>query len=528
MMSRGYVCLERIAVCLAVVIGFVGTQTTVRSEVVLISHWRLDEGNGTTTADSAATRTATLQNGVTWTTGRIGAAVNMDGANDYIALPQLVVTGSSMTLAAWVKNSSFPSGVNQRFISKANGATEDSTYWMLGLTNNGQNRLRFRLRAGGETTTLIAATGTLQLNVWYHAAATYDGTTMRLYLNGTEVGSVAKSGSLSRGSDVAVNIGRSPEGSNYLRGAIDDVRIYSSALTPAEVTALAGSGTPGNQPPAVSLTSPTDGATYPAASTVPVSANASDADGTVARVEFYAGSTRIGTDTASPYSMSWPNVAAGTYTLKAVAFDAAGASTTSATRSITVSTAAPGNQPPSVSLTSPAAGAMFTAPAAIPLSATASDADGTIARVDFYAGSTLIGTDTSNPYGLSWNNVIAGTYSLTAVARDNAGATTVSSTRDITVKPPALPSTAVFTPSSNHATAVDRYLLEVFPLGADTTVANPVATQDLGKPAITNGECRADVSSMILALVPGTYVATVTAIGPGGSAQGAPSPQFIR
>jgi hypothetical protein len=171
---------------------------------------------------------------------------------------------------------------------------------------------------------------------------------------------------------------------------------------------------------------------------------------------------------------------------------------------------------------------MFTAPAAIPLSATASDADGTIARVDFYAGSTLLGTDTSNPYGLSWNNVIAGSYSLTAVARDNAGATTVSSTRDITVKPPALPSTAVFTPSSNHATAVDRYLLEVFPLGADTTVANPVATQDLGKPAITNGECRADVSSMILALVPGTYVATVTAIGPGGSAQGAPSPQFIR
>jgi hypothetical protein len=437
MMSRGYVCLEKIAVCLAVVVGLVSTQTTVRSEAVLISHWKLDEGNGTSTADSVATRTATLENGVTWTTGRSGAAVNMDGANDYIALPQLVVTGSSMTLAAWVKNSSFPSGVNQRFISKANGATEDSTYWMLGQTNNGQNRLRFRLRAGGETTTLIATTGTLPLNAWYHAAATYDGTTMRLYLNGTEVGSVAKSGNLSRGSNVAVNIGRSPEGSNYLRGAIDDVRLYSSALTAAEVAALAGT-TPTNPPPP------------------------------------------------------------------------------------------PGNQPPSVSLTAPASGAIFNAPASITLTATASDVDGTIARVDFYQGSTLLGSDTSNPYNASWTGVIAGSYSLTAVARDSGGASTVSSTRDITVKAPTLPSTAVFTPSSNHATAVDRYVLEVFTLGADTTVANPVATQDLGKPAITNGECRADVTSTVLALTPGTYVATVTAIGPGGSAQGAPSPQFIR
>jgi hypothetical protein len=211
-----------------------------------------------------------------------------------------------------------------------------------------------------------------------------------------------------------------------------------------------------------------------------------------------------------------------------VAVDAAGASTTSATRSITVSSSVPANQPPSVSLTAPASGAVFTAPATIALSANASDVDGTIARVDFYAGSTLLGTDTSSPYSLSWASVIAGSYSLTAVARDNGGAMTVSSTRDITVKPLALPSTAVFTPSSNHATAVDRYVLEVFPLGADTTVANPVGTQDLGKPAITNGEIRADISSTILALVPGNYVATVTAVGSGGSAQSTPSPQFTR
>jgi hypothetical protein len=528
MMSRGHVCLAKISVCLAVFLSFVTARETVRAQTVLVSHWKLDEGTGTTTSDAVASRSGTLQNGATWTTGKSGAAVNLDGTDDYVSLSRLDVTGSAMTLAAWVKNTSFATGVEQRFISKANGSTEDRTYWMLGQANNGQNRLQFRLRTGGVTTTLIASTGTLPLNTWYHAAATYDGSTMRLYLNGTEVGSVAESGSISRGRNVSVHLGRSPEGSNYLRGALDDVRVYSSALSASEIVALAGAGVPANQPPSVSLTSPADGSTYTVTSAIPFSATASDADGTVAKVDFYAGATLVGTDTTSPYSFSWSNAAAGVYALKAVATDAAGASTTSAIRTVTVSSSAPPNQPPSVSLTDPASGATFTAPASIMLKATASDSDGTITRVDFYQGSTLLGSDSTSPYSLSWNSVIAGSYSLTAVARDSGGASTVSSTRDITVKPPSLPSTAVFTPSSNHATAVDRYVLEVFTAGADTTVANPIATQDLGKPAITNGECRSDVSSTILALIPGNYVATVTAVGPGGSTQSAPSPLFTR
>ena len=526
-MRRGR-CLARIAVCLGAALSGLSTQQDVQSQAALVSQWKLDEGTGSTTRDAAADRGGTLQNGATWTTGKSGPAVNMDGANDYISLPPIDVTGSAITLSAWVKNASFPTGVEQRFISKANDSTAAGTYWMLGQTNNGQNRLMVRLRTGESTTTVIASSGTLPLNTWYHAAASYDGTTIRLFLNGTQIGSVAKSGTVSRNDNVAVHIGRSNEGSNYLRGAIDDVRVYSSALSAAGIAALAGTPESGNQPPSVSLSSPANGATYPAASTIPVSATASDPDGMIARVEFYAGTTLIGTDTTSPYSASWANVAAGTYTLKAVVWDAAGASTTSATRSITVSSSAPGNQPPSISLTVPASGAIFTAPASITLSANASDPDGTVTQVDFYAGSTLLGTDTSTPYGLTWTTAVAGSYALTAVARDNAGATTVSSTRDITVKPPTLPSTAVFTPSSNHATAVDRYVIELFPLGADPTVANPVGTRDLGKPAITNGEIRVDITSTILALAPGKYIATVTAIGSGGSTHSAPSPQVTR
>src|SRR5256885_4270141 len=92
--------------------------------------------------------------------------------------------------------------------------------------------------------------------------------------------------------------------------------------------------------------------------------------------------------------------------------------------------------PPSVSLTSPAAGATFIAPATVTVSATASDSDGTVSKVEFYNGATLISTATSAPYSMPWSNVAAGAYTLTAKATDNAGATTTSSGVSITVDAP--------------------------------------------------------------------------------------------
>src|SRR5919106_709233 len=94
----------------------------------------------------------------------------------------------------------------------------------------------------------------------------------------------------------------------------------------------------------------------------------------------------------------------------------------------------PPNQPPTVSLTSPSSGAIFTSPAKIALAATASDVDGRVARVEFFSGGTKLSEDTSAPYTGRWNVAGAGTYSLTARATDNAGATTTSSPVVITVR----------------------------------------------------------------------------------------------
>jgi Domain of unknown function (DUF1929)/Bacterial Ig domain len=91
----------------------------------------------------------------------------------------------------------------------------------------------------------------------------------------------------------------------------------------------------------------------------------------------------------------------------------------------------PPNQSPSVSLTSN--GTSFTSPAKISLTATAADPDGTVARIEFFNGATRLGEDTTAPYTTQWNVGAAGTYTVTARATDNAGATATSSPVTITV-----------------------------------------------------------------------------------------------
>ncbi|HWF84288.1 MAG TPA: S8 family serine peptidase [Vicinamibacterales bacterium] len=102
---------------------------------------------------------------------------------------------------------------------------------------------------------------------------------------------------------------------------------------------------------------------------------------------------------------------------------------------------AAGNQAPRVSLTSPDDQSHFTMPATIVITADAADADGHVTRVDFYANGAYLGTDTTAPYSFQWSGVTAGTYTLTAVATDNLGATSSSIARQIFVNQPAsLPS----------------------------------------------------------------------------------------
>ncbi|HEY8877116.1 MAG TPA: Ig-like domain-containing protein, partial [Roseateles sp.] len=218
-----------------------------------------------------------------------------------------------------------------------------------------------------------------------------------------------------------------------------------------------------NTPPTVALTSPTASGSYSAGSAVTLSATATDSDGSIAKVEFFDGTTSLGVATSAPYTLSW-TATLGSHTFTAQATDNVGAQTTSAPVSITISSGAnvvfcaaegatcalpagavadvsygasglfavkrnqTGNVPcnnyyfggdpapqklkscyytlvnqgsntaPTVALTSPTAGGSYSAGSAITLSATATDSDGSVTKVEFFDGASLLGSVTSAPY----------------------------------------------------------------------------------------------------------------------------------
>ena len=399
----------------------------------------------------------------------------------------------------------------------------------------------------------------------------------------------------------------------------DRVRVQITATSDgysrlAEIEAYTSVGTPVNISPTVTLTAPVTGASYTAPSIIPLTATAADSDGTVNKVEFYNGATLLGTALTAPYSYSWSGVAAGSYTLTAMAYDNQGAVTTSVAATVTVAAAAvrtnvalqanggvatasavssanypasavnngdrtgavwgsgggwyngrksvfpewiqvtfnglktidevdlffiqdawaspavptalmlftkygvtafnvqyspdggvtwvtvpsgsivannlvwrtitfpavstdrvrvqitatsdgysrlaeieaytsPVNIPPTVTLTAPVTGATYTAPATIPLTATAADSDGTVSKVEFYNGATLLGTSLTVPYSYSWSGVAAGSYTLTAMAYDNQGAVSTSVAATVTVAAATVRSNVALQANGGVATA---------------------------------------------------------------------------
>ncbi|MES2535739.1 MAG: Ig-like domain-containing protein [Pseudomonadota bacterium] len=200
-----------------------------------------------------------------------------------------------------------------------------------------------------------------------------------------------------------------------------------------------------NATPVVNLTAPVDAATYPAGAPIELAATATDADGSIKKVEFFDGGTLLGTATQAPYTWRWSGAAAGSHVIMARATDNAGAQTTSAAITITITVAA--NIAPTVSMIATPTDA--TAPATVLLNAAAGDADGSVIRVEFFSGDTLLASVGAPPYVYNWMNVTAGAYLISAKATDDAGAVAVSDPVTVTVT--AMPAAAqVYYIDSDH------------------------------------------------------------------------------
>ena len=209
----------------------------------LAGEWKLDEGSGTVAADSSGNgNTGTLSGAVSWVAGVSGRALSFDGSGGQVRVPNnpALEPQSAVTVAAWVKASSSP-GVFRYVVAKGATGCVAASYGMYSGPNGGLEFYISRQRG-----TVYAASSDEGAGVWdgaWHlAVGTFDGTTIRLYVDGHEVGAgIAYPGALEYllqdSNDLFV--GNYPGCiSHGFSGAIDDVRIWSAALDAAQVQAL--------------------------------------------------------------------------------------------------------------------------------------------------------------------------------------------------------------------------------------------------------------------------------------------------
>jgi hypothetical protein len=172
--------------------------------------------------------------------GQPNQAYHFDGSSRIFIANSDLVSGSALTLAAWIK----PDSLSSNWMNVISPGTQNS--YELGIaTNSAQGFLNFRFGAG--IISVNSAPGALQTNAWTHLAMVYDGTNITLFVNGVAVSSAPASSSLYQDPEAILNIGAyqyyyagivyNDDFSGFV-GSIDDVRIYNRALSSQEVGEL--------------------------------------------------------------------------------------------------------------------------------------------------------------------------------------------------------------------------------------------------------------------------------------------------
>jgi O-glycosyl hydrolase len=312
-----------------------------RTAPALVAAYGFEEAGGSVAVDSSGANNPGTISGPTRTVGRFGQGLAFNGVNSWVTVAgasSLNLT-TGMTLEAWV----YPTDSNgwETVVLKERGTT-GLAYALYGSDDAGRPPAGY-VNVGGIDRSVVGPSP-LPLDTWSHLAVTYDGSTMRLYVNADQVASRNQTGSVATSGD-PLWIGGNAVWGEYFDGSIDEVRVYYNALTQAEIQTDMNTpvvpGPPDTIPPTVSITAPTNGATVSGVTTV--SADATDNVG-VAAVQFQLDGASLGVeDTTAPYSISWnmAGVANGSHTLTAVARDAAGNIATSTAIQVNVNNSSP-------------------------------------------------------------------------------------------------------------------------------------------------------------------------------------------
>ena len=294
----------------------------------LVLAYGFEEGHGVTVVDQSGNGNHGTLNGAVPTGGRFGGALAFDGVGARVIVPDspsLHIT-SAITLEAWVNPTRI--GSWRDVIYKE----IDDNFYLTASSNDETPAF------GGEfASEPLYGADTLDLNRWTHLAGTFDGTVMRLFVDGIKVADQFQSGNIQPSTGV-LSIGGDGLFGQFFEGRIDEVRIYNRALTVNEIrtdmlTPVVASE-PDPEAPSVSIASPVAGAVLSHVSLITVTATDNVR---VAEVDLFADGIHVGSSAQAPYSIGWNTTAVtnGIHSLTAVARDFFGNQATSAVTVVT-------------------------------------------------------------------------------------------------------------------------------------------------------------------------------------------------
>ncbi|MFC2078670.1 LamG-like jellyroll fold domain-containing protein [Candidatus Bipolaricaulota bacterium] len=218
-------------------------------------YWRFNEGAGSAVSDSSGNGNDGTISDANWTTSvDASGALSFDGVNDYVTIPDsasLNITGSAITIEAWIKREGDTGDYEMIVGKEVNGGGTDVGYYMQ-ITPT--DKLAFGFATSDLIFTRVTGTTNIVLGTWMHIAGVYDGSQMRLYINGVLDGSKAQTGNIYGSAGIGGNplsIGRVRYQDSYYYGAtmlIDEVQIQAAVVQPGDFNLLPVGGA---SPPAL-------------------------------------------------------------------------------------------------------------------------------------------------------------------------------------------------------------------------------------------------------------------------------------
>ncbi|MHC4498219.1 MAG: LamG domain-containing protein, partial [Planctomycetota bacterium] len=207
----------------------------------LITHWKFDEGSGTTATDSAGDNNGTIGGNPSWVTSIIGSALGFDGTGDYVDCGSdisLDIT-DAITIGAWVKRPNFVT--DGMIAGKTNGDLRSAGYGLFSYTDG----LAFNFYSGTWPWRKTMPRVAIPASEWHHVVGTFDGNNAYLYVDGEQSASLAYDGTIAAATGYSFHISFwRPELPAYFNGTIDEVVIFNRALSAEEIQQLYQGGLP--------------------------------------------------------------------------------------------------------------------------------------------------------------------------------------------------------------------------------------------------------------------------------------------